>query len=640
MVSCRTIPSKFARYCLLMIAIALLLGSAIKIVHSQSQNMPTIVDLTPNGSGIAIAVNAFGQVVGRSGTHAFSWTAAGGMVDIGTLGGNDSEAESVNDSGQVIGGSYTACCFHAFSWTPSTGMIDLGTLGGDYSEADAVSSTGQVVGNSSGERAYSWTATGGMVELPRLGGTTSDAFAVNTAGYVAGDSSLANGDTHPVLWTPTGSVIDLGTLGGSWGYAAALNDNLQIVGQSAVTPESQNEIHAFSWTPTGGMIDLGTLGGTFSYAVAVNAIGQVAGVSGTVPGDRYCNDIYGNYTGNCRVFLWSASRGMVDLGTLGGRHSFIISPPAINNSGQVIGVSYTAAGELHGFSWTASGGMIDLGTLGGNSSFAVAVNNTGFIVGESKTASGSSHAVVWMPPPNTPVGNNVSVQSGGVTVTFQSVVSAGNTTITGIDPFTIGQASGGFAVSELVADQITTTAAFTGPITIAFVVPGPLSQTDFNALSIYHNDNGILVDVTASSPLRNYASLTLYATTNTLSPFYLVRRNVHVSALFDQSRAYRSGSTIPIKVQLLNSNNVNVSTSNTVLTTRNLRLIGGTTSIPVIDSGNANPDMNFRYDSTIGATGGYIFNLSTKGFIPGRYILSFYAGADHSYFYTIGFEVR
>ena len=54
----------------------------------------------------------------------------------------------------------------------------------------------------------------------------------------------------------------------------------------------------------------------------------------------------------------------IDLGTLGGTDSYAI---AVNESGQVVGVSQAAGGAEHAFSWTAAGGMIDLGTLGGGS---------------------------------------------------------------------------------------------------------------------------------------------------------------------------------------------------------------------------------------------------------------------------------
>ena len=49
----------------------------------------------------------------------------------------------------------------------------------------------------------------------------------------------------------------------------------------------------------------------------------------------------------------------------------------------------------------------------------------------------------------------------------------------------------------------------------------------------------------------------------------------------------------------------------------------------------------FRYDSTLGGTGGgYIFNLSTKGLAAGQYVLSLYVGGDRSFFYTVKFEVK
>jgi|SRR6266404_6604905 len=241
----------------------------------------------------------------------------------------------------------------------------------------------------------------------------------------------------------------------------------------------------------------------------------------------------------------------------------------------------------------------------------------------------------------TGVGTNSTVVVNNTTFTFDDVTGGGTTSVTPIDPASIGQVPGGFAVSNSVAYEVATTATFTGSVTLAFKVPGPISVNDFNSLAILHNVNGTLVDATASTPVRDYANLTIYATTTSFSPFYLARRGPHIKTLFDQTKAYKSGSTVPIKLQVLSGSNTNLSSSSTALVTRDLRLMNGNTSAPVVDSGNANPDYTFRYDSTLGATGGgYIFNLSTKGLSAGQYLLSFYVGTDRSFFYTVKFEVK
>ncbi|PYN72427.1 MAG: hypothetical protein DMD97_23290 [Candidatus Rokuibacteriota bacterium] len=145
------------------------------------------------------------------------------MIDLGTLGGPHSEATAVNANGQIAGSSNVdddQFKTHAFSWTPAGGMIDLGVLGDtfDSSEAVAVNDRGQVVGVSSRAgfwRAFSWTPAGRMVELPALGGTgTTAAVAVNASGQVVGSSFTTDGNLRPVLWQPIANLGCNATLAG------------------------------------------------------------------------------------------------------------------------------------------------------------------------------------------------------------------------------------------------------------------------------------------------------------------------------------------------------------------------------------------------------------------------------------------
>jgi probable HAF family extracellular repeat protein len=72
------------------------------------------------------------------------------MVDIGTLGGTDSNGVAISPVGHGVGVSGLAGdeVSHAYLWTQESGMIDLGTLGGNFSGATAVNVRGHVVGNS------------------------------------------------------------------------------------------------------------------------------------------------------------------------------------------------------------------------------------------------------------------------------------------------------------------------------------------------------------------------------------------------------------------------------------------------------------------------------------------------------------
>jgi hypothetical protein len=101
-----------------------------------------------------------------------------------------------------------------------------------------------------------------------------------------------------------------------------------------------------------------------------------------------------------------------------------------------------------------------------------------------------------------------------------------------------------------------------------------------------------------------------------------------VCLLYDTAHAAQSGSTIPIKFQLCDAARNDVSSSAIMVTAQHIVMLSTSTSSSVMNAGNANPDNNFRFDPTLGPTGGYIFNLKTTGLATGTYVLTFTVPGD------------
>jgi probable HAF family extracellular repeat protein len=121
--------------------------------------------------------------------HAFRWTEGGGVVDLGTLApannaNRSSRATAVGAGGSVVVGYSdvsSGLAQHAFRWTAATGMVDLGVPAGDARSARAhdVSSDGTVIVGEAefpdpqhfiGIRnsAFRWTQVGGFQNLGAL----------------------------------------------------------------------------------------------------------------------------------------------------------------------------------------------------------------------------------------------------------------------------------------------------------------------------------------------------------------------------------------------------------------------------------------------------------------------------------------
>jgi len=141
-------------------------------------------------------------------------------TEFGALGDapNSKGATAINDAGQVVGGFVAADgTRHAFITGPDgMGMRELGTLGGEYTEARGINNAGQVVGYSqTAEGTYHSFITGpdgmGMRDL----GSFWVVAGVNDVGQVMGTSSTADGTRYAFISGPNAmGVKDLGTLSG------------------------------------------------------------------------------------------------------------------------------------------------------------------------------------------------------------------------------------------------------------------------------------------------------------------------------------------------------------------------------------------------------------------------------------------
>ncbi len=115
------------------------------------------------------------------------------------------------------------------------------------------------------------------------------------------------------------------------------------------------------------------------------------------------------------------------------------------------------------------------------------------------------------------------------------------------------------------------------------------------------------------------------------------RATYAITYLYDSSRPVQGGRTLPLKMQVLDGNGTNASSAGLTVHATSVVKTADNTSSEVIDSGNANPDNNFRYDAGLS---GYIFNLSTKGLSTGAYCLRFTVGGEASPTYCAPFQTK
>jgi probable HAF family extracellular repeat protein len=304
----------------------------------------TVTDLGTLGGdeSQAAAIDSGGAVVGYSDTggtddhqHAFASTGKH-MVDLGGLEADgDSYATSVNRKG-IASGYATASdgSFHAVVFSRGT-VTDLQALRDDFvqSQASGINSRGWVVGTALMDDAayHGWVYARGHFSILDPG---SHVMGLNDQGEAVG-TYKGKGMVFDL-----GTDIPIGTLGGSWSEADALNAVGVVTGWAATKGDKQ--AHAFTWFNS-KMTDLGTLGGLQSQGLAINAKGVVVGWS------------YTEGTKRRHAFIVLKGRKMLDLNKLldakSGKGWELAAATGINAAGEICGTG-TVDGQVHAFRLT------------------------------------------------------------------------------------------------------------------------------------------------------------------------------------------------------------------------------------------------------------------------------------------------
>src|ERR1051325_11077844 len=161
-------------------------------------------------------------------------------------------------------------------------ITDLRTLGGRNSYASGINNSGQVVGSSetgvfyqpNSPVTHSFLFDGTLHDVTVVAQHQSDGRAINNLGHVAG------------MFEHTGLIYDglYRYIPSSDSTVVAINDSDIAVGGAATSCQGHQYQQAFRFDGATLQI-LGTLGGSTSYATGINNVGVIVGSSETAEVD-------------------------------------------------------------------------------------------------------------------------------------------------------------------------------------------------------------------------------------------------------------------------------------------------------------------------------------------------------------------
>ncbi len=289
------------------------------------------IELTDLGAGVnPTAINNVGQVAGQASGQAFRWS-GGTLTPLGTLGGAQSFANDLNDSGIVVGWSHDSEGKQkSFKWDGA--LINLDSSVTLQGSAEAINSNGEIVGWRTGGsqfRSVGWNDSNPDGEL-MFGSDNLKALGINDQGEIVGNSVDAGGfGMNGYYWNgadDTGSITH--GLGVLYLPVAGINNGSVTAGNATSEASHMSVSDAVPTT-------IGTLSNSdpTSKALGLNDIGFIVGESAS---KGFVYEISTHTLANINIFP-----------KLGFSPNTILRLTDINNANQFVGVAL-AGGIEHG----------------------------------------------------------------------------------------------------------------------------------------------------------------------------------------------------------------------------------------------------------------------------------------------------
>ncbi len=402
-----------------------------------------------------------------------------------------------------------------------TGNSSPNNGGGIYISADAPGSiSGSTISNNI---ANSDQAGGGAGVTGNGGGIYAKLGTFNANGLLTISNSTISGNMARPLTVPGNTPVGGGIYDRS--------KNLDLI----------NTTISGNYAPINGAMVLDNNGGTMNFTNTTIARNTDNGENGDGNAAVRFINAFGNSTVNLRNMLIADNtpRDLQGTFTSQGYNLLENTDSAIilgTTTGNIIGVDPQLAALADNGGLTLTHALLAGSPALDAGSNALAVDQNGLALTSDQRAGAFQRIVNGtvdigafevQPPPNTQPGSSVTTTSpaADASVTFPTVTRAGLTKFNAISPTSAGTAPAGYTIrTNLPAYEIDTTAGFTPPLLVSFTVPASVTEAEFGRLRILHREGSALVDRTIrapGTPAPNFATRTLYARVDSLSPFVL-----------------------------------------------------------------------------------------------------------------------